>query len=189
MNLYLWKYLFQKLQGVKIREMKNLVILLLVSLLSTTMFMACEEDDFDDVTTEPLSVNTGLLAGTWTLNTVVQVDQDAVDNGFPEAVQKQDITDLYAWSETTITFNLDAEGNPETFSVNEGSAPNYLVTSGEWSVDHPVFTSEIELTGETEDDKSILVIEDIQETRLTARIERTSTDDIVFVRYDVVFVK
>ena len=151
---------------------------------------ACDNEDFDDVTTEELTVKPGLLAGTWTFSEVVQVDQDAVDNGFPSNVQRLDITGFYNWSETTLTFDLDAQGNPSAFTINAGSAPNYLVPSGEWAVNHPVFTSEIMLgDGTATDSESRLVIEKITANQLNARIERISTDDVVFIRYDVVFTK
>lgn len=170
--------------------MKKIIIKSFLSLLVFTLLIACDDnDDFNDVTTDPLLVNTDALSGTWTLNTVVQVDQDAVDNGFPENVQRMDITSMFNWSETTITFTLDNEGSAQSFTLDAGSAPNYLITSGEWSIDHPVFTSVIDLTNAAEDTSSRLVIEEITENELKGRIERISVDDVVFIRYDVVFVK
>lgn len=125
---------------------------------------------------EPLSVKTSYLKGTWKTIKVTQYDQEAIDNGFPMSVQQQDITSNYPFSDYTITFNLDAQGRPSTYTLTPGTAPNYLaLTSGNWSVDHPVFTTKIMFTDPNVITSGKFAVKMIDKNRLTLRMERRDT--------------
>lgn len=122
---------------------------------------------------EPLSVKTTYLKGTWKASKVTQYDQEAIDNGFPVSVQQQDITSNYPFSDYTIVFNLDAQGKPSTYTLTPGTAPNYLaLTSGNWSVDHPVFATKIMFTDPNITTAGKFVVKMIDKNRLTLRMER-----------------
>lgn len=74
------------------------------------------------------------LQGAWTLSKVVQVDNDAVKKGFPN--QRLDITDLYNYKDFKMTFNLNQNGTPGTFTTTPGNAPEIIsLATGNWKVD------------------------------------------------------
>ena len=139
---------------------------------------------------EPLLIKTDALQGTWTLQKIVQVDEEAVEFGFPEEVQKMDITSLYNFSEVRITFETDAQGSPSTFNVSTGDAPVFTIESGMWEIDHPVFTTQILLSDPTLLRKSTYKVIEITGNSMTLRFSRENVeDDATLVTYEYEFVK
>lgn len=155
------------------KNMRNWAIILLLVVFSS--ISACRPNYPELV--EPLSIKTNYLKGTWKASKVTQYDQEAIDNGFPVSVQQQDITSNYPFSDYTITFNLDAQGKPSTYTLTPGTAPNYLaLSSGQWSVDHPVFTTQILFSNPTSTIGGRFIVNRIDKDRITLRMERRDAD-------------
>jgi len=74
---------------------------------------------------------------------VIQVDEVALAQG--GAQTEMDLTDVFSFSTYTITFNVDANGNPTTFEVG-GDAPNFVDSTGVWTFDEIEFPTYVELT-------------------------------------------
>jgi len=88
------------------------------------------------------------IQGTWSLNKVTQIDQDATTKGFP--YKQLDITSVYPYTELLITFLGDAQGNPSTFTITNGNSPKIAdLTSGNWTVDDPKAPASITLKNGT----------------------------------------
>jgi Domain of unknown function (DUF5004) len=150
----------------------NLWVLSLVCLLG-----ACQPDsDFPNLD-DPLSIKTASLSGTWVVQKVTLFDQEAIDNGFPEAVQKQDITAKFPFAEFEVKFDIDNQGNPSTFTVTPGNAPNFLsLNTGQWSVDHPIFTTTIRLFDTTNPNASSFRVKQINKDLITLQFLRNAND-------------
>ncbi len=90
------------------------------------------KEDFGDIG-EPFATAESTI-GDFKLAQVVQVDNDAVDNNYPAAVQRLDLTADYAYNQ--VVFSFQANGSePANFVVtNPGNAPVFL-TSGTWKFD------------------------------------------------------
>lgn len=84
------------------------------------------------------------MVGTWSVSKVMQVDDIAVEKGYPEFVQKVDITQKLPYQDYSI--ELKADGN---FEVTLGSAPDIIgMTKGTWGFDNPKYPSRIKFTSE-----------------------------------------
>ncbi len=104
------------------------------------MGSGCRPDAFPPVGDyeSPLSK----LPGTWQLQQVVQVDNDAQSKGFPEFAVRQDITDAFAFRDLTILLKED-----RSFEVTAGQSPNIFgAASGQWSADNELYPAELLLT-------------------------------------------
>ncbi len=132
------------------------------------------------------------LAGTWELQKLTLNDEDAVRKGFPAFVQSVDITNLYPFTDVSLTLNLDEEGNPSTFEVNTGGAPNYFgAESGSWSVDDLGAPAEINFAGGNTIELTTYL--GLTEGALTVKFVRYETrsngDRVSFLSYEYEFVK
>jgi len=111
---------------------------------------ACEPKDFKSVGTPTTPIAS--LIGTWKLNKVTQVDENAKYLAFTYNainVQEQDITSAYPFNTFKITFNGNGT-TPTTFSVDPGSAPKIVkINSGNWTVDDPSYPAAFTLTNGT----------------------------------------
>ncbi|WP_199118191.1 DUF5004 domain-containing protein [Pedobacter sp. ASV28] len=124
--------------------MKALKYLLIA--LCTVAFFGCKPEKFGPITSNVAVVKQ--LQGTWGLTKVVQVDQDAKTKGFP--YKELDITNVYAYKDLVIALQLDALGNPSTFTITNGNAPKIVdLTSGNWSVDQNLAPTTIALKNGT----------------------------------------
>lgn len=105
--------------------------------------LACQPDEFPAIGGRDKVLPK--LSGTWTLNRVIQNDNDAERKGFPMFAQTQDVTNDFPFSEFSITLNVDAAGSPTTYNIVTGNSPNIIgdVTSGNWTVDDVDFPSKI----------------------------------------------
>lgn len=170
--------------------MKKILKFSFLMILAIYFLSACQpESDFPEIE-EPTSLKAEKLQGTWTLSSVIQVDQEAEDNGFPEDVQSLDITNLFDFQSITLTFNLDTEGRPSDFTVNRPeTVPNFFVESGTWSLPHPVFATEVYLTNPISTGNAILTVERITSNEFKFRVNRKDEAGTSFIRYDYTFTK
>lgn len=82
---------------------------------------------------EAISLQKNLI-GNWKLDSIVQVDQSAVDKGFPLYVQRLNITSLLPFSNITAVFTDGGTGNTGTYTfTNPGNAPLFFPASGTWT--------------------------------------------------------
>lgn len=147
------------------------------------------------------SVKPAQLAGTWRAASVTVVDNDAVDRGFPTtssvtgaAIQRLDISSQFNLTQYRLTFNVDGSGNPTTFTVTANGAPNFIgYTAGNWSVDHPIYTSRITMrpTSATTPVRIFGIRRAISQgtTRIFIRFERYNAVNRVSMSYEYEFVK
>ena len=152
---------------------------------------ACQpDDDFPDLE-NPLAIKPALLSGTWVAQKVVQYDQEALDNGFPDDVQAQDITSLFPFSQYTITFNLDEQGRPSTYSITPGTAPNFLkLNNGTWKLDDPVFATMISMTSTSDIHAASFRIKQLDDDVIKLQVLRNdAADNTLYSYYEYEFVK
>lgn len=170
--------------------MKRLLKITLMLALAMYCLSACQpESDFPEIE-EPTSLKPEILQGTWTLNSVVQIDQDAVDNNFPIEVQSTDITSLFPFTNVTLTFNLDGEGRPSDFTVNRpDDVPAFFIDSGTWDLDNPIFATQVQLSNGTIEENTLLTVSKITSNEFTFRVNRKDEDGTIFLRYDYTFTK
>lgn len=152
---------------------------------------ACQPDDDFPALRNPLALKPVLLNGTWTVTKVTQFDREALDNGFPDEVASREITEVLPFTEFSITFNLDTEGRPGTFSVNAGNAPNLLILeSGIWSLDNNVFTTVIGLSNPAEPDAASFRVKQLEDERILLQLVRNdAVDNTEYSYYEYVFTK
>lgn len=108
------------------KALKPLYALLLLSLMSGTIFTACNDTD-DGSYVKPITLGEK-IHGKWTLSSMKQVDET---NG-----QSLDLSGRFNFTSFSIDLKADADNNPTTFSV-EGSAPALLPASGSWNMENP----------------------------------------------------
>jgi len=65
------------------------------------------------------------IGGNWILNSITQTDETTTST--------MDLTNVFNFKSFGISFNLDSENNPTTFTIT-GSAPALLPTSGTWKL-------------------------------------------------------
>jgi len=82
------------------------------------------------------------LAGTWKLQSVIQIDLIAKSNNFIDqarpdvSLTQLDITGIAPFTDMTVSFANDASNIPSTFAINYGAAPKiFKLTGGTWEVD------------------------------------------------------
>lgn len=117
---------------------RKLQVLLLAALVVT--FTACYPDDSEisNSTGTPKSVDPYLdinaFVGTWKLETVTQVDENAVVQRQPEYMQKLVLSDLYNYDVMLNLSRPDSVGKFAPYTVTQnGDAPFYLPSgTGEW---------------------------------------------------------
>ena len=113
--------------------MKKIIITVFFTLIfSSVLIISCKKIDYapigDSITLEKN------LIGNWKLDSIIEVDQNAVDKGFPENVQKLNITGLFAYNTVSVQFTDGGTGNTGTYAfTNPGNAPLFVATSGNWA--------------------------------------------------------
>jgi Domain of unknown function (DUF5004) len=73
------------------------------------------------------------IKGTWKVSTATQIDNAAVDKGFPVAVQKLDLTTRFSY--TTVVFAFQGENSGNYTITNTGNAPLFFPATGTWALD------------------------------------------------------
>jgi len=174
--------------------MKKVSILLPALLL--ILLSACKPDQFDSVG-EPFD-RVQQLQGTWKMAQVFQVDTEAEFRGFPEYVQRQDVTTLVAgvaYTDFEITFTVGSDGKPATFSVKKGTAPVDVPASGSWGFNDPDFPSVITLTnGSVSRKVDIASLANLSAGKLTIKeirryLKSDGSEGKDFLRYEYTLVK
>jgi hypothetical protein len=129
------------------------------------------------------------LAGTWKLSKVLQTDEDAKRKGFP--FQSQDITNVFAYTDFTMTLNTNGT-TPTSFVIVRGNAPNIIpIASGNWKVDDPKFPNVLTLSNGTDSSKITLGAYPVQQTpllKLSAHKKDASTGKLL-ISYSYEFTK
>lgn len=121
----------------------------------------------------PAAIKSDMIAGTWRVNQVVQYDYEArIIQNAPQSALMLDITNLFPFSGQTITFNVDNQGRPTTYTTNAGGAPVFFLPSGNWNLEHPVFSSRINLSNTTNPRASFLAIREVKPNRLRMKFYR-----------------
>ena len=161
----------------------------LAFLIAGVLFQSCSPPDYPSLDkTIPLRIAD--LAGTWRASKVVQYDQQAIDNAYPVSVQSMDITNAYAFSQYTLTLNLDTQNRPTTYTVTPGTAPNFLaLTEGNWSVDHPVFVTKLDFFQSNSTSSGRFVVKSIEKDKIILRMQRkdadaTNTPTLLYYEYE-----
>jgi hypothetical protein len=73
------------------------------------------------------------VKGTWKVTTATQIDNSAVDKGFPLAVQRLDLTTRFSY--TSVVFDFKGENTGAYTITNTGNAPLFFPVSGTWAID------------------------------------------------------
>jgi hypothetical protein len=73
------------------------------------------------------------IKGTWNVSSATQIDNSAVDKGFPLAVQRLDLTTRFTYS--TVVFSFQGENTGNYTITNTGGAPLFFPTTGTWAID------------------------------------------------------
>ncbi len=153
------------------------------------MLQGCIEDPPD--IGEPFD-RVSNLSGTWNLTEVIQNDEDAIRKGFPTFVQSLEVTELFPFTDLSLTLNVNEEGNPSTFTVTPGNSPNIFgAESGSWSLDDPDAPSEITFEGgiTIQLDTYLGLTEGVLNLKLTRFETRSDGSQVAFLSYDYEFVK
>lgn len=166
------------------KNLKGLIVLVMLA-------MACTPNqDFPELQ-NPLALKPGLLNGTWSVVKVVQYDKEASDDGFPTAVQERDITLLFPFTTYKVTFNLQNDGRPGTFTVTPGTSPNFLsLNEGIWTLDDYVFATTISLTNPAEVNASAFRVKVLDKNAIRLQVVRNDAlDNTEYSYYEYEFTK
>lgn len=109
--------------------MKKLIIATCITLLfAAVVISSCKKIEYPAIG-ESITLEKNLV-GNWKLDSIIQVDQNAVDKAFPDYVQKRNITSLFAYSTVTAAFTDAGTYN----FTNPGNAPLFFAGSGNWAL-------------------------------------------------------
>jgi hypothetical protein len=115
-------------------------------LLVAIFFSACRPDDIKEIG-DPRDVPAS-MGGVWKLTKVVQKDEESARKGFPYS--ELDLTNVFPYSQFTLTLNLDNNESPSTFTSTPGGSPDIIgLTSGTWTVDNGAAPTKINFTSGT----------------------------------------
>ncbi len=109
--------------------MKKIIVASFICVLfAAVLISSCKKITYASIG-EPISLQQNLI-GNWKLDSIEQVDQNAVDKGFPAYVQKQNITGLFGYSTVSASFT---SGGDYTFT-NPDNAPLFFDAAGKWTL-------------------------------------------------------
>lgn len=141
-------------------------------MLGIAVLAGCKQNTPPDMQ-NPAAIKSDMIAGTWRVNQVVQYDFEArIIQNAPQSALMLDITNLFPFSGQTITFNVDNQGRPTTYTTNAGGAPVFFLPTGNWNLEHPVFSSRINLSNTTNPRASFLAIREVKPNRLRVKFYR-----------------
>ncbi len=101
--------------------------------------VACEPVEYGELG-DPFSKIEG-IEGSWIATEIIQVDETALAQG--GLYTEMDLTNLFNFSNYTITFHVDANNAPSTFTVASGGAPSFIDTTGTWTFDNNELPAEV----------------------------------------------
>ncbi len=115
--------------------MKKTTVFLLLLVVCSTFYYGCQKT-VDGSYAAPITIYEK-VSGTWVMNaTKGLLQDDEIAKANSESVTQMDLTDKFTFASFTITFNVDANNKPTTYSVG-GTAPQLLPASGYWDLDYP----------------------------------------------------
>ncbi len=150
---------------------------------------ACSREDFADVG-EPLSFDVENVSGTWQLASISQVDNNAVDRGFPAEVQRLDLKAFFpAYEQYVVRLETNPQGEPTNFAVeNPGGAPSFFPATGNWQFDDAAGPRRLRVTDGSGDETMIDFTGAFRqsENRLAIGLVRRQ-DGRAFLTYELIF--
>lgn len=113
--------------------MKTIISICFASLFAMAIFTtSCKKIKYSEIG-ESITLEKNLI-GSWKLDSIVEVDQLAVDKGFPAFVQKLNITALFPYANMTASFTDGGTGKAGSYVfTNPGNAPLFFAPSGNWN--------------------------------------------------------
>ena len=167
--------------------MKHILKTLTFSMVLAITFVSCEPVQYGEIGVPFSKLES--IEGTWVATQVIQVDETAVAQG--GLYQEMDLTDLYNFTSYAITFNLDADTLPSTFSVATNGAPSFIDTLGSWTFNDNAFPSEIHFThpdSSSVSSKMYLIAPPRDQSPLRMKFQRFSKEKLI-VSYQYIFEK
>lgn len=164
-------------------KMKNIKYLILAIL--AVSIWSCKPEKFEPITTDLDVVKH--MQGTWTVTSVIQVDENAKTQGFP--YKTLDITNIYPYKEMVISLQGDANGNPGTFTITSGNSPKLSdLSSGTWSVDNMQAPTVITLkNGTAQAQLNLTTYAGLKAGKLNIKkVKRAGGKDILSYQYEFV---
>ncbi|MBC7886543.1 MAG: DUF5004 domain-containing protein [Ferruginibacter sp.] len=172
--------------------MKKLIVTSFLILVFATIFISsCKKIEYVAIG-ESISLQKNLI-GNWKLDSIVQVDQNAVDKAFPAFVQKLNITGFFPYNTVSVAFTDGGGGTTGNYTfANPGNAPLFFAGSGNWAFIENGGPLRIRLSsGSRADTIDFAKAHRITDNKLDLRYRRafyTGTKK-VFVYYDLNFSK
>ena len=112
-------------------------------LMLAILFSACRPDGFKEIG-ESRDIPAS-MGGVWKLTKVIQKDEESARKGFPYS--ELDLTTVFAYTQFSLTLNVDNNLSPSTFTSTPGSSPDIIgLTSGTWKVDNAAAPTKIDFT-------------------------------------------
>lgn len=96
------------------------------------LFYSCNKTD-DGTYTAPITIYEK-MAGSWAVSKVTETD--LIAKSMSTTPNQVILTSKFDFKTFTITFNVDAENNPTTFTVG-GTSPELFLKSGYWKLNNP----------------------------------------------------
>lgn len=113
--------------------MKYCLKIVLPVLLLAVLFPACRPEDFKDIGA-PRDIPAS-LGGVWKLTKVTQRDEESGRKGFPYS--ELDLTNLFPYTQFTLTLNVSNNQAPSVFTSSPGNSPDIIgLLSGTWTIDN-----------------------------------------------------
>ncbi len=169
--------------------MKKIITLCFAAIVAITLFTtSCKKISYSEIG-EAVSLEKNLI-GNWKLDSIIQVDQLAVDKGFPAFVQRQNITALFPYSTLTASFTDGGTGKSGTYTItNPGNAPLFFAPAGNWSYFDNGAAVRVKLAGTNRTDSmDFAKAYRVTDNKLSVRInKRFFSNNKVFVYYDFNF--
>ncbi len=164
--------------------MKNIILIIFV----LGLVFSCRPE-FEDIG-EPQGRSAG-LSGTWNLVSVVQIDEKAVSKGYPDFVQRIDLTERAGFNTYQLVLNQNAAGNATTFEERDTDAPAIIgFDSGSWTLDDPEYPKVITFISENGQEFTMTVSTylGLSEGELNLKFSRLADGEPI-VTYQYKFVK
>ena len=165
------------------KSLKKILLAAFVMMLVT--MVSCEKPEYDQIG-ETISLQEN-VKGTWKITTATQIDNSAVDKGFPLAVQKLDLTTRFNY--TSVIFDFKGETTGAYTITNTGNAPLFFPASGTWAIDATQNgPARIKLTSGTQTAFiDFAKAYRVTDNKLSLRFSRKDANDKVYLSYEFNF--